>query len=240
MAGDLINWLWTRQDYFWFLSGFVWLAAGGAWFFRGADRPAPAWIGWSAALGVLVSVVEFAILATPVQLRPRVAPSLGGDLALGLLVAVHAGGWWGCALRARGVSLRWLWALLPVLAGAVVVRWSLPVPADVAIAVALLGAAVALAAKPGAGFGGPLPLVLATLAGLGARPDCGGSRWASRSAGRNSAGSARARRCCSWPPLSRCGTGSTVRGRPRPRRRRIGGLSRCRWAGWPWGWPLRR
>lgn len=195
MAGDFLNWLWTRQDYFWFLSGFVWLAAGGAWFFRGADRPAPAWIGWSAALGVLVSVVEFAILATPVQLRPRVPPSLGGDLALGLLVAVHAGGWWGCALRARGVSLRWLWALLPALAGAVVVRWALPVPADIALAAALLGAAVALATKPGAGFGGPLPLVLATLAGLGG------------TVGLLATASGESQR---WAELSRLGTGSAL------------------------------
>ena len=108
MMSWLHNWIWIQQDYFWFLAGIGWLSVGIIWWQQRRDGELPAWVPWSAAVGVATAVVQILILVTPVvRLVHYQLPSLHGDMCLGALIAVLAAGWWAAGLRAvRGGRMK--------------------------------------------------------------------------------------------------------------------------------------
>jgi len=111
----------AHQDYPWFLGLLLWLMVLLGWWRWGRSEPAWRWIGWSAAAGLLIAVIELLMLVTPVAPTPQVAPHLVGDLLLGAASALMVGGClaslrkglaWrvACALVAMAVMLaRWPW-----------------------------------------------------------------------------------------------------------------------------------
>jgi len=124
----LLNWIWSQQDYFWFLAGFAWLLVAVARVGRrrsADDADLPRWIPWSAVAGLLTTLIEFLLLTVaPVNLQRNVPLHLNGDLALGAVTAFQAAGLWYCGLHGRR-SARWAVVAIGVLlAGSAVLRWN--------------------------------------------------------------------------------------------------------------------